>query len=74
GLPAALRGRVLRDWLRRAGGSDLSAAHLRAVAALVTDWHGQKGIDVPGLRVARTGSRLHVLPLAAGSGTGSPQG
>ncbi|MGC3995698.1 MAG: tRNA lysidine(34) synthetase TilS [Propionicimonas sp.] len=73
-LPAALRSRVLRDWLRGAGASDLSAAHLRAVTALVTDWHGQAGIDVPGLRVVRTGSLLRVLPPAAGSGTGSGRG
>jgi hypothetical protein len=57
-LPAALRGRVLRDWLRQAGVSSLSRAHLLAVEALVLNWHGQAGVDLPGGRVRRTEGRL----------------
>ncbi len=53
GLPDALRGRVLRDWLREAGATDLSAAHVAGVDALVTDWHGQRWAEVPGVRVHR---------------------
>lgn len=52
-LPEALRFRVLRDWLRAQGGADLSAAHIAAVAGLATDWHGQRWIEVPGLRIER---------------------
>lgn len=59
-LPPALLGRVLRDWLRAAGGTDLSAANIASVAALVTDWHGQRWVEVPGVRVAREHGRLRV--------------
>lgn len=57
-LPAALLGRVVRDWLREAGASDLSAAHVAAVTALVTDWRGQRWAEVPGVRVHRSEGRL----------------
>jgi tRNA(Ile)-lysidine synthase len=56
-LPAALRGRVLLAWLRAAGG-DIGWVHVAAVDALVVDWHGQAGVDVPGGRVARRDGRL----------------
>jgi tRNA(Ile)-lysidine synthase len=72
-LPAALRRRVLRNWLRAAGGLDLAAAHLRAVDRLITDWHGQRHVEVPGLTVRRVDGRLaaaatveHRLPGAPG--------
>jgi tRNA(Ile)-lysidine synthase len=58
GLDPAIRDRVLRDWLLARGASDLTASHLAAVAALVTDWRGQRGVDVPGARVRRADGRL----------------
>jgi len=58
-LPAALRRRVLRDWLRAGGVPDLQAVHLAAVDALLTDWHGQGRVDLPGgAGVVRTSGRL----------------
>jgi tRNA(Ile)-lysidine synthase len=64
-LPDAISNRVLLGWLRRSGGSDLSAAHLASVRRLVAAWRGQQWVEVPGLRVARTGGRLVVRdPLA----------
>jgi tRNA(Ile)-lysidine synthase len=60
GLPQALLARVLRDWLRAQGAVDLSAAGIAAVAALVTDWHGQRWVEVPGARVGREGTQLRV--------------
>lgn len=59
GLDPALRGRILRDWIRAEGGRDLSAAHLREVDRLITGWHGQRGVDVPGGRVVRVDGRLN---------------
>ncbi|RYZ32168.1 MAG: tRNA(Ile)-lysidine synthetase, partial [Propionibacteriaceae bacterium] len=56
--PIALRTRVLRDWLRALGAHDLTADHLAAVDALVTDWHGQGPAHLPGLRVGRTDGLL----------------
>ncbi|GAB2590107.1 tRNA lysidine(34) synthetase TilS [Microlunatus antarcticus] len=60
-LPTALRTRVLRDWLRTLGAHDLTADHLAAVDALVTDWHGQGPAHLPGLRVGRTDGLLRAL-------------
>jgi tRNA(Ile)-lysidine synthase len=49
-LPAAVRRRVLHRAGLRAGcpGTDLFASHVAAVEALVVDWHGQAGVDLPG--------------------------
>ena len=52
-LGSALRSRVLRAWLLGHGAREVSAAHLAAVTELVTDWHGQRWVDLPGLRVSR---------------------
>ncbi len=35
----------------------MNRRHMLAVAALVTDWHGQRWVEVPGLRVARRDGR-----------------
>ena len=47
-LPAALRGRVLLTAARAAGARDLNAGHIAAIETLVTDWHGQGPVDLPG--------------------------
>ena len=49
-LPTAVRRRVLRLVALRAGApaSELFHEHVLAVDALVTDWHGQKWVDLPG--------------------------
>jgi tRNA(Ile)-lysidine synthase len=60
-LPAALRRRVLRGWLLRAGVPDLQAVHLAAVDALLTRWRGQGQADLPGgTGVVRASGRLTV--------------
>ena len=65
-LPAALRRRVLRGWLRTAGVPDVQAVHLRAVEALVTGWRGQGRVDLPGRAGAlRTSGRLVLSPPEA---------
>lgn len=66
-LPEALRSRVVRRWLVRHGAREPGAVHVSAVAALVTDWHGQKGIDVPGLQVVRHDGRLHAAQHPPGA-------
>ena len=45
-LPAALRRRVIRGWLLGVGAAALTDVQLRAVDALVGDWHGQGGAAV----------------------------
>ncbi|WP_231951397.1 ATP-binding protein [Nocardia terpenica] len=56
--PAALRLRAVRAWLLAGGAKALTDKHLRAVDALVTDWHGQGGVAVgggtPGTRLVAT--------------------
>lgn len=59
-LPA-LRGRVLRRAATEAGcpPSDLTAHHVAGLDALVTDWHGQGPLDLPGrVRATRREGRL----------------
>lgn len=57
-LPGPLRTRVLLGWARGLGAHDVTATHVAAVDALVTGWHGQGPVDLPGLRVRRTDGRL----------------
>ena len=49
-LAPAIRTRVLRQAALLAGcpGGSLTAAHVAALDALVTGWHGQRGSDLPG--------------------------
>ena len=56
--PAALRQRLIRLVLQSEFGVSLSRAQTLEVARLVTDWHGQAGVDLPGVRVVRRGGRL----------------
>ena len=53
-LPPAIRRRVLRLAALRAGipAGSLAAVHLLAIEALVTDWHGQGPVALPGGRTA----------------------
>ena len=56
GLPGAVRTRVLRSAALDAGcpAGSLTAAHVARIEELVTDWHGQRGVDLPGgIRAAR---------------------
>ena len=59
GIPDALRRRV---WLRlaaEAGAGPLTATHVGALDALVTNWHGQGPVDLPGgVRAQRRAGRI----------------
>jgi tRNA(Ile)-lysidine synthase len=62
-LPLAVRTRVLRRAALAAGSppSDLSAGHVGELDRLVSDWHGQGPLDLPGqVRAARRCGRLHL--------------
>ena len=62
-LPTAVRTRVLRAAALAAGspGGALSAVHVSALDALVTDWHGQQAVALPGsLAGVRRSGRLHI--------------
>lgn len=56
--PAALRQRLIRLAVVSEFRVSLSRAHTLEVARLVTDWHGQGPLDLPGIRVERLGGLL----------------
>jgi tRNA(Ile)-lysidine synthase len=56
--PPALRQRIIRFVVASEFGVSLSRAHTLEIARLVTDWHGQGPLDVPGISVARAGGRI----------------
>ncbi len=63
-LPKAIRIRVLRLAIYAAGApaGSLTAEHLAPVEALITDWHGQGEISLPGgVKGARISGRLSLL-------------
>lgn len=59
--PPAVRTRVLRQWLLGEGVPAVSNVQLRAVDALVADWHGQGPVALPAeLAARRRSGRLHL--------------
>ncbi|MEL4358251.1 MULTISPECIES: tRNA lysidine(34) synthetase TilS [unclassified Luteococcus] len=67
-LHPALRGRVLRAWLLDRGVPAPTMQHVQAVAALVEQWRGQRGVDLPGgIRARRSGGVLVAGPKAVGN-------
>ncbi len=61
-MPSALRSRVLRRAALDAGadGSQLAAVHVSELDRLVTDWHGQERVELPGkISASRVGDALH---------------
>jgi tRNA(Ile)-lysidine synthase len=74
-LPAAVRSRVLRRASLAAGArpADLTSTHLAALDALVTDWHGQGPVDLPGpVRGRRDCGRL-LIARESGRDTATSQ-
>ena len=57
--PPALAHRLIRLAVEDEFGTVLSRTQTLAVARLVTDWHGQGAVDLPGIRVIRAAGRLH---------------
>ena len=56
--PPALRQRLIRLAVLGEFHVSLSRQHTLEVARLVTDWHGQKPLDLPGLKVERRGGLI----------------
>jgi tRNA(Ile)-lysidine synthase len=60
-LPRAVRTRVLRRAIYAAGApaGSLSAEHIEPIEALISDWHGQGEVSLPGgVKVSRISGRL----------------
>ena len=56
--PAALRQRIIRYVVLAEFGASLTRAQTLEVARLVTDWHGQGPVDLPGITARREGPLL----------------
>jgi tRNA(Ile)-lysidine synthase len=68
-LPRALRTRILRYMIIDAGApaGSLTYEHVMAVEALISDWHGQGEVSLPGaVRAARQYGRLRVQQQPSG--------
>ncbi|GAB3574580.1 hypothetical protein GCM10027406_04820 [Leifsonia lichenia] len=60
--PAALRQRIIRLVVSAEFGVSLSRTQTLAVAELITDWHGQGPLSLPGVRVVRQNGLLMFSP------------
>ena len=72
-LPAAVRTRVLRDAAVMAGcpHGALTAGHVDSIDALVTGWHGQRWVDLPGgVRALRRDGKVWFTSTAPGEPKG----
>ncbi len=72
--PPALRQRLIRYVVASEFGVALSRAQTLEVARLVTDWHGQLGVDLPGIRALRRDGRLLFEARADGAREGVAHG
>ncbi|OUZ07494.1 tRNA lysidine(34) synthetase TilS [Aeromicrobium sp. PE09-221] len=64
-LAPAIRSRVLRRAAIAAGArpGELTAAHVDGLESLVTRWHGQRRVELPGgVSAVRAGNRLRFIP------------
>ncbi len=65
GLPRGVRSRVIRLGIYAAGApqGSVTADHVAAVESLVTSWHGQGEVSLPGgVKARRLSGRLSLLP------------
>lgn len=56
--PAALRQRIIRHVVHSEFGVSLSRTHTLEIARLVTDWHGQGPLQLPGFTAGRAGKLI----------------
>ena len=64
-LPRALRTRALKRWAEGNGAATLTYEHVVALDALITGWHGQGPIDLPGgVSIRRASGRLAATKTA----------
>ena len=63
--PPALRQRIIRATVLAEFGVSLSRSQTLAVSRLVTHWHGQGAIDLPGIRVERVSGLLTFRSMCA---------
>lgn len=57
--PPAIRNRLIAQAIGIFG-TATTRVHVLAIAELATNWHGQKALTLPGIRVSRTGGEIHL--------------
>ena len=57
-MPLAIRHRVLAMALAKLQAPEFARVHILAVDELVDDWHGQKPLTLPGVRVERNANQI----------------
>lgn len=67
--PPALRQRLIRFVVQSEFGVSLSRAHTLEVARLVTAWHGQGPVDLPGVVAVRVGGRIEFRSRSGAPGS-----
>jgi tRNA(Ile)-lysidine synthase len=75
-LPTAIRTRVLRDAAIMAGcpHGALTAGHVERITELVTGWHGQRWVDLPGgVRARRRDGKVWFTSTEAGNPRGGEE-
>ncbi|TDW29923.1 tRNA lysidine(34) synthetase TilS [Cryobacterium psychrophilum] len=70
---AAVRQRVIRFAAEETFGALLTRSHTLAVGRLVTDWHGQEALNLPGIRVERQDGVLTFTVLDTHPSKGLPR-
>ena len=68
--PAALRQRLIRLVVDSEFHVSLTRTQTLDIARLVTGWHGQGPLDLPGFTAERRGGRIHFVSTQAGELTG----
>ena len=62
-MPRAIRTRIYKVMCERCGASELDAGHIAGIDELITRWHGQGTLNLPGrVNAAREYGRLSVWP------------
>lgn len=57
----ALRTRVIKRWLSDCGAAEVPYAHVRAVEALIIEWHGQQEVQLSRVVVRRIAGELRIV-------------
>ena len=62
-MPRAIRTRIYKSMCERCGAAELDAGHISGIDELITRWHGQGTLNLPGrVNAAREYGRLSVWP------------
>lgn len=62
-MPRAIRTRIYKVMCERCGATELDAGHISGIDELITRWHGQGVLNLPGrVNAAREYGRLSVWP------------